>query len=235
MERPAITEEHPYEEAAKKRFAPDPYPGRPRRGRARTVRLGLPGEWHWWGRRAWPQRDAGVRDRRRRWERFRGDAGGRDWRRRWEWCRCDAGGRGSPAVAGASQTWHVLVNNVSPAGENWSFNAFYPDHLQAHPGDTIVFTLAPNSERLPHRHGPDPGRDAPGDVPGLRRRIRAAESEPDRPAPKHVFRQRIEPTVRSPRSGSLSHRQSPSTSNSASAPPLSTTRRRAATNATPPS
>jgi plastocyanin len=46
-------------------------------------------------------------------------------------------------VAGA-QTWHVLVNNVSPDGENWSFNTFYPDNLQAHPGDTIVFTLAPN-------------------------------------------------------------------------------------------
>ena len=46
-------------------------------------------------------------------------------------------------VPGA-QTWHVLVNNVSPDGENWSFNAFYPDHLRAHPGDAIVFTLAPN-------------------------------------------------------------------------------------------
>ena len=46
-------------------------------------------------------------------------------------------------VPGA-QTWHVLVNNVSPDGENWSFNTFYPDHLQAHPGDAIVFTLAPN-------------------------------------------------------------------------------------------
>jgi plastocyanin len=51
---------------------------------------------------------------------------------------------GTP-VPGA-QTWHVLVNNVSPEGENWSFNTFYPDHLQAHPGDTIVFTLAPNPQ-----------------------------------------------------------------------------------------
>ena len=49
---------------------------------------------------------------------------------------------GTP-VPGA-QTWHVLVNNVSPDGENWSFNTFYPDHLRAHPGDAIVFTLAPN-------------------------------------------------------------------------------------------
>jgi plastocyanin len=46
-------------------------------------------------------------------------------------------------VPGA-QTWHVLVNNISPEGENWSFNAFYPDLLRAHPGDTIVFTLAAN-------------------------------------------------------------------------------------------
>ncbi len=44
----------------------------------------------------------------------------------------------------AAQTWQVLVNNVSPEGANWSFNAFYPDHLRAHPGDTIQFTLAPN-------------------------------------------------------------------------------------------
>ena len=40
----------------------------------------------------------------------------------------------------------MLVNNVSPDGENWSFNTFYPDYLQAHPGDTIVFTLAPNPQ-----------------------------------------------------------------------------------------
>src|SRR3954463_15870667 len=45
-----------------------------------------------------------------------------------------------------TQTWQVLVNNVSPDGENWSFNTFYPDYLQAHPGDTIVFTLAPNPQ-----------------------------------------------------------------------------------------
>lgn len=45
-----------------------------------------------------------------------------------------------------AQTWHILVNNVSPEGENWSFNTFYPDQLQAHPGDTIVRTLAPNPQ-----------------------------------------------------------------------------------------
>ena len=57
---------------------------------------------------------------------------------------------GTPAAAPlatpvpGAQTWHVLVNNVSPDGENWSFNSFYPDHLRVHPGDAIVFTLAPN-------------------------------------------------------------------------------------------
>jgi plastocyanin len=45
-----------------------------------------------------------------------------------------------------AHTWHVLVNNVSPEGKHWSFNTFYPDYLQAHPGDTIVFTLAPNPQ-----------------------------------------------------------------------------------------
>ena len=55
------------------------------------------------------------------------------------------GAQPATPVPGA-QTWHVLVNNVSPEGENWSFNTFYPDNLQAHPGDTIVFTLAPNPQ-----------------------------------------------------------------------------------------
>jgi plastocyanin len=55
------------------------------------------------------------------------------------------GAQSATPVPGA-QTWHVLVNNLSPEGENWSFNAFYPDSLQAHPGDTIVFTLAPNQQ-----------------------------------------------------------------------------------------
>lgn len=48
-------------------------------------------------------------------------------------------------VPGA-QTWRVLVNNVSPDGQNWSFNTFYPDHLQVHPGDSIEFVLAPNQQ-----------------------------------------------------------------------------------------
>ena len=69
-------------------------------------------------------------------------------------------------VPGA-QTWHVLVNNVSPDGENWSFNTFYPDNLQAHPGDTIVFTLAPNPQAFHTVHGPDRGHDAPGVYQGF--------------------------------------------------------------------
>jgi plastocyanin len=55
------------------------------------------------------------------------------------------GAQPATPIPGA-QTWHVLVNNISPAGKNWSFNAFYPNSLQAHPGDTIVFTLAPNPQ-----------------------------------------------------------------------------------------
>src|SRR6476646_6319048 len=42
------------------------------------------------------------------------------------------------------QTWQVLVDNVSLPGHNWSFEAFYPSHLEVHPGDTVTFTLAPN-------------------------------------------------------------------------------------------
>src|SRR5436190_1425912 len=55
------------------------------------------------------------------------------------------GAAAQPGSAGP-QTWQVLVNNISPEGHNWSFNAFYPDQLQAHPGDTIVFTLARNPQ-----------------------------------------------------------------------------------------
>ncbi|MDQ3695487.1 MAG: hypothetical protein M3464_17970 [Chloroflexota bacterium] len=51
---------------------------------------------------------------------------------------------GTPVLG--AQTWHVLVNNLSPDGKNWSFNTFYPDYLQAHPGDTIVFSLASNPQ-----------------------------------------------------------------------------------------
>ncbi len=60
--------------------------------------------------------------------------------------------RGWPASAQeatpvpGAQTWHVMVNNISPEGENWSFNTFYPDTLQVHPGDSIEFTLAPNQQ-----------------------------------------------------------------------------------------
>lgn len=49
----------------------------------------------------------------------------------------------APATA-AVQTWHIQADNISPPGHNWSFNAFYPDHVQAHPGDTLVFSVADN-------------------------------------------------------------------------------------------
>lgn len=48
------------------------------------------------------------------------------------------------AGTSAAQHWQVQVDNVSPAGHNWNFNAYYPDHLQAHAGDTITFTVAKN-------------------------------------------------------------------------------------------
>jgi plastocyanin len=56
-----------------------------------------------------------------------------------------AGAQDATPVPGA-QTWQVQVNNVSPEGENWSFNTFYPDYLKVHPGDSIEFTLAPNQQ-----------------------------------------------------------------------------------------
>ncbi|MFT4039289.1 MAG: hypothetical protein QM692_13970 [Thermomicrobiales bacterium] len=61
-----------------------------------------------------------------------------------QWARVASAQEATP-VPGA-QTWQILVNNVSPAGENWSFNTFYPDSLQVHPGDSIEFTLAPNQQ-----------------------------------------------------------------------------------------
>ena len=88
-----------------------------------------------------PRRDHGgaVRPARSGCRRARGDA---CWRANGT---SVVGAQLGTPVPGA-QTWHVLVNNVSPEGENWSFNTFYPDNLQAHPGDTIVFTLAPNPQ-----------------------------------------------------------------------------------------
>jgi plastocyanin len=48
------------------------------------------------------------------------------------------------AAPAGSQHWQVQVDNISPSGHNWGFNSYYPDHLQAHPGDTITFTVAKN-------------------------------------------------------------------------------------------
>ncbi|HTE86095.1 MAG TPA: hypothetical protein VK821_15325, partial [Dehalococcoidia bacterium] len=42
------------------------------------------------------------------------------------------------------QHWQVQVDNLSPSGHYWNYNAYYPDHLQAHAGDTITFTVAKN-------------------------------------------------------------------------------------------
>jgi plastocyanin len=43
-----------------------------------------------------------------------------------------------------AQHWQVQVDNISPAGHNWSFNSYYPSRLQAHAGDSITFTVAKN-------------------------------------------------------------------------------------------
>jgi plastocyanin len=49
----------------------------------------------------------------------------------------------TPRTAPAGvQNWQVQVDNTSPAGHFWGFNAYYPEHLQAHPGDSITFTTA---------------------------------------------------------------------------------------------
>ena len=42
------------------------------------------------------------------------------------------------------------MDNASPAGHAWSFNAFYPSRLQAHAGDTVAFRLAPNPDAFHH-------------------------------------------------------------------------------------
>jgi plastocyanin len=49
-----------------------------------------------------------------------------------------------------AQRWEVQVDNVSPEGHAWSFNAFYPSRLQAHAGDTLAFRLAPNPDAFHH-------------------------------------------------------------------------------------
>jgi plastocyanin len=57
--------------------------------------------------------------------------------------RTDPSSAQSPSPSG-NQHWQVQVDNVSPAGHNWGFNAYYPDHFQAHPGDTVTFIVAKN-------------------------------------------------------------------------------------------
>jgi plastocyanin len=74
---------------------------------------------------------------------------------------------GRPHVADAQAStqinWNIQVDNTSPAGHNWSFNAFYPDRFQAHAGDLISFRVAnnPNAlhaiELLPAGWTPDQG------------------------------------------------------------------------------
>jgi plastocyanin len=48
----------------------------------------------------------------------------------------------APSISG--QHWQIQVDNVSPLGHNWNFNAYYPDHLQVHAGDTVTFSVANN-------------------------------------------------------------------------------------------
>jgi plastocyanin len=70
-----------------------------------------------------------------------------------------------------SHSWQIGVDNVSPEGHNWTFNAFYPDHLQVHAGDTLVFTLAanPNAFHTVHLLAPrlTPLEDYSGFVAGF--------------------------------------------------------------------
>jgi len=57
---------------------------------------------------------------------------------------------GARAQPLAARQWQVQVDNLSPEGHNWSFNAFYPSLLQAHAGDTITFNVAPNPNAFHH-------------------------------------------------------------------------------------
>lgn len=47
----------------------------------------------------------------------------------------------------APQTWQVAVGNTGPESHQYGFNAYYPEHLQVHAGDTITFSInAPAEE-----------------------------------------------------------------------------------------
>jgi len=46
--------------------------------------------------------------------------------------------------------WQIQVDNDTPQGHNWSFNAFYPQRLGVHAGDTITFRVAPNPNAFHH-------------------------------------------------------------------------------------
>jgi plastocyanin len=51
----------------------------------------------------------------------------------------------TPAAAPQGrQSWSVLVDNVSPANHVWGFDAYYPNNLEVHAGDTVTFNTALN-------------------------------------------------------------------------------------------
>src|SRR5215212_6456784 len=52
--------------------------------------------------------------------------------------------RSETATQSGGSAWLVQVDNVSPEGHAWGFDAFYPSRLQAHAGDTITFRVAEN-------------------------------------------------------------------------------------------
>lgn len=53
-------------------------------------------------------------------------------------------------ILGRPHHWRIQVDNETPEGHNWSFNAFYPQSLSVHAGDTITLTVANNPNAFHH-------------------------------------------------------------------------------------
>ena len=139
----------------------------------------------------------------------------------------------TPVAVDAPQTWHVQVNNVSPANQNWSFNAFYPDNLQAHPGDTIVFTLAQNPNAF-HTvmvlvQGMTPMEMYQGFAGGF---VQPNPNQTDQLQSAYLW-QPAEPAMRACWPGSVPYSATRQHRIRHQLRPSSTTRQRVATNATP--
>ena len=182
---------------------------------------------------ACPRRDHGgaVRPARSGCRRARGDA---CWRGTWSLLLL-ARIRGLPFPGRKPGTCWSTTS--APTARTGASTPSTPDHLQAHPGDTIVFTLAPNPQAFHTVHVLTVGMTPLEWYERLLRRVHSIRPDPPRRLAKPVLRHRAGQR----HAGAPARTRACSTQttldhpdwNLVSTPASSSTRRRAAARATP--